>query len=82
MNVLDSAQNLEIAGVKISARADRCLIALEFAGGAMDGKSHLHQVFDDHLNLLFSCGFLHCDNHRIGCWLLVVSCWRVCPNNQ
>ena len=26
-------------------------------------KAQIHQVVDNLLNLVFTCGFLHCDNH-------------------
>jgi len=46
-----------------TARAYSGKNALPLARRPMDREAHLHQVLDDDLNLLFSCGFLHCDNH-------------------
>jgi hypothetical protein len=30
----------------------------------MNGEAHIDQVFDYHLDLVFGCGFLHCDDHK------------------
>jgi len=42
----------------------------------VDFEAQAYQVLDDLLNLVFTCGFLHCDDHRksaLGIWHLAVT---------
>ena len=73
MHVLHPGQNLEVARVKIGARAHRSQNGLAFAGGAVHGKTHADQMFHHILNLLIGSEFLHGNNHRISCQPLAVS---------
>ena len=74
MDLLHAGKYFQVAGVEIGARADRRENGLALAGGAVHGEAHADQVFDHILDLLFGCGFLHCDNHRfvVRRWSLVV----------
>ena len=65
MDFLHPAENFEVASIEIRARANCSEDALAFASGPMDGESHLNQVFNHHLDLVFTCGFLHCDDHKL-----------------
>jgi hypothetical protein len=64
--MFNAAEHLKVTGVKVGASANGGQNALPLTRSPVDGEAHVHQVLDYHLNLLFGCGFLHCDNHKKG----------------
>ena len=48
---------------EVSASAYGGKNRLSLAGGAVHRESQLDQVFDHHLDLVFACRLLHCNNH-------------------
>ena len=64
MRFLHARKNLDVAYIEVDTGADRAEHGLPCSGRAVDFKAQTHQVFDHLLNLVFTCGFLHCDDHR------------------
>ena len=64
MNLLYAIEHFEITDIEINARAHCRQHSLPLTGGAMNGETHPHQMFDDMLDLLFSRCVLHRNNHK------------------
>src|ERR1700734_600373 len=63
MNVEHAGQHFELGDVEAGRGSDGGQDGLKLSGGAMDVNAGLFHGADHGVNLLFSCFFLHCDNH-------------------
>jgi hypothetical protein len=72
MDLLDSAQDFEVADVEINACSYRRHHGLPRTRGTMDRESALHQVFHYPLDVFLGRRFLHCYDHKK---VLAISLW-------
>ena len=57
-------QHFDFADVEFWMCADSAEHGLARSGGAVNLEAHLDQLIDHMLDLIFTGGILHCDNHE------------------
>ncbi len=65
MDFLHSRQHFNVARIEVGRNSDATEHSLARSGGTVNFKAELDQLIDDMLNLVFTGGILHCDNHEL-----------------
>jgi hypothetical protein len=63
VDFLHSRKHFDFAGIEIARHSDAAEDGLLRSGRAVDFKAKVNQLIDHPLDLIFTGGVLHCNNH-------------------